>query len=91
MPETLSTMRSRIDKIDQELIEVLAKRFAVAKKVGQYKTKHQLPAQRKTRESALRLQRKNWAKEHGLSENLVKDIFCLIIEKVVQDNAKKTK
>ncbi|MEK7173013.1 MAG: chorismate mutase [Patescibacteria group bacterium] len=91
MPETLSEMRSQIDKIDQGLIEILAKRFGVAKKVGQYKTKHQLPAQDKIRERTMLLQRKNWAKKYGLSENLVENIFCLIIKKVVQDNAKKTK
>jgi len=91
MPESLSEMRSQIDKIDQELIKVLAERFSVAKKVGQYKTNHQLPAQDKTRERAMLLQRKNWAKQYGLLEGLVKDIFCLIIKKVVKDNAQDAK
>ena len=88
MPESLQKMRSQIDKIDQELIEVLARRFSVAKKVGQYKTKHQLPAQDKARERQMLLQRKDWAKKYGLSPSLVKNIFCLIIEKVAKDNAK---
>jgi len=79
-------MRSQIDKIDKELIEVLAKRFVVAKKVGQYKAKHQLPAQDKARERQMLLRRKDWAKQYGLSEGLVKNIFCLIIKKVVKDN-----
>ncbi|OIO50405.1 MAG: hypothetical protein AUJ36_00325 [Parcubacteria group bacterium CG1_02_41_26] len=91
MSDSLSEMRSRIDKIDQGIIEILAKRFSVAKKVGQYKTNHQLPAQDKTRERAMLLQRKNWAKQYGLSEGLVKDIFCLIIKKVVKDNAQDAK
>ncbi|MDO8524626.1 MAG: chorismate mutase [bacterium] len=88
MPESLQKMRSQIDKIDQELIKVLAKRFIVTKKVGQHKIDNQLSAQDKTRERAMFLQRKSWAKENGLSENLVKDIFSLIIKKVVKDNAK---
>jgi len=91
MPESLQKMRSKIDKIDQELTKILAKRFAVAKKVGQYKAKHQLPSQDKTRERQMFLQRKDWAKQYGLSPILVENIFRLIIKKVVKDNAKKTK
>jgi chorismate mutase len=41
---SLDDLRKKIDTIDIAIIELLAKRFAVVKKIGEYKKLHTLPA-----------------------------------------------
>ena len=37
--ESLKKLRQQIDKLDRQLLEILAGRFAVTKQVGKYKKK----------------------------------------------------
>ena len=41
--ESLSEMRSRIDALDNELLEILAKRMEVSREIGEYKLSHGIP------------------------------------------------
>ena len=36
-------LRQQIDQIDNELLEVLAKRMRVSREIGQYKKEHRMP------------------------------------------------
>ncbi len=82
----LQNLRQQIDKTDKQLLKVLAKRFALTKKVGEYKKEHDLKPQDRKRERQIFIQRKKWAKELGLDSVLVTRIFRLIIRKVCQNH-----
>ena len=41
--ESLSELRSQIDKIDDELLELLVRRMRVSRDIGQYKKEHNMP------------------------------------------------
>ena len=41
--ENLDTLREKIDKIDKEMISLFEKRMYVAKQIGEYKIKNNLP------------------------------------------------
>ena len=43
--ESLSELRSQIDKIDDELLELLVRRMRVSRDIGQYKKEHNMPIQ----------------------------------------------
>lgn len=41
--ENLSLLRQQLDKIDTELLDILARRFEVAREIGRYKKLHRMP------------------------------------------------
>ena len=86
--ENLKDLRSQINKVDKELIKILAKRFALTKKVGSLKKKHNLKAQDKKREFDIFKQRKIWAKKENLNPSLVEKILKLIIKEVRRNHQK---
>ncbi len=85
----LKKLRQQIDKTDKKLLKVLAERFVLTEKVGQYKKEHQLKAEDKDREKQVFAQRKLWAEELEIDVSLVKKLFQLIIKKVCQDHKSK--
>ncbi|MCK4782043.1 chorismate mutase [Candidatus Parcubacteria bacterium] len=84
--EELKDLRQQIDKTDKQLFKVLAKRFALTQKVGEYKNKYNLKPQDKKREKQVFTQREEWAKEFELDSVLAKGLFKLIIKKVCQNH-----
>ncbi|MFA6253789.1 MAG: chorismate mutase [Candidatus Paceibacterota bacterium] len=74
----LDELRQEIDQLDHQLIETLAKRLAVVAKIGQLKKAQDLPALDAGRWQAVLGQRAEWAKELGIDESLVKQIWELI-------------
>lgn len=72
---TLKKLRQQIDKTDRKILEVLAKRFAITQKVGQYKKKHQLRAKDPKREKEIFRQREKWAKELGFEPTFIKNFL----------------
>ena len=75
----LKKYRKSIDNLDSQLLKVLAKRFKVTQKVGEYKAKHNLSATDKKREKELLLDRRSLAKKLGIDQNLASQLFKSII------------
>ena len=77
--EALKDLRARIDELDDEILDLIQKRAAVALEIGQVKERHALPVMDRTREKAVldRLM----AKPQGrpLPGPAVRDIFSAII------------
>jgi len=84
----LTKLREKIDTTDEDLMKVLAKRFAVTKMVGEYKKTHNLKACAKNREEQVFKQRTIWAKEHHLNPILIKQLFATIIKEVRKNHRK---
>lgn len=76
--EKLSTLRNEIDKIDQQILELINLRAKVAQEVGEVKKKHNLPIFVPSREKEIfdRLERVN---PGPLSNEVIKHIFKEII------------
>ncbi|MCD6284257.1 chorismate mutase [bacterium] len=81
-PKTIKKLREQIDEIDKKLLRILAERFRVTQRVGEYKKRHKLPALDKKREKEIFQKRELLAKKLNLDPLLVKQIFTLIIENV---------
>lgn len=76
----LTDFRNQIDQIDDQLIELLAKRFEVVKQVGIYKKEHNLPPLQPARWQEVLAKRSHKALEYQLDSQFVVDIWNRIHE-----------
>ena len=83
---SLESLRVEIDECDKQIIEVLARRFEAARRIGVYKAVHNLPVLDEAREAELLLDRKRQASAAG--NYSIEDIFKLILEQSRQIQAK---
>ena len=74
----LQELRSRIDSIDDELLNLLAQRSEISSKIGIVKKEHNLTVLQLDRWNSILSNHIEKGKSIGLNENLVKDIFELI-------------
>lgn len=87
--ENLKDLRKQIDKVNQKLIRVLAERFRITQKIGEYKRKHNLPPLDKEREKQILEKNRILAEKLGLDPELVEQIFKLIFKKVRKNHKKQ--
>lgn len=80
----LDMLRSRIDAIDSELLEMLSSRVAIVKEIGRYKKENNVTALQINRWSQLMDNRVNIGKKLELNETFVKILFQLIHEDSVR-------
>lgn len=84
--ETLGDLRSQIDKVDQSIIELLADRMQIIRKIGDQKRLDRVKDTSRQNEITQRLM--NLAAERQLPPDLVKRIYPLIFEYAVQSQIK---
>lgn len=78
--EGLRVWRAEIDRLDNALLDLLAKRMSLVKEIGAYKDKNNLCILQPSRYRELMAQRATLGQELGLDEVLVHDLFSLIHE-----------
>lgn len=83
-PDELNQLRNEIDKIDSELVELLARRAKITTKVGQYKSLVGLPIYVPEREAELIAKRREEAESKNVSPVLVEDLLRRIIRESYQ-------
>lgn len=85
--ERLAELRAQIDSLDEELLQLLAKRLNVVHKIGEVKQQHGLPIYVPQRESEMLQKKREAATQLGLSPNLIEDILRRIMrESYVSEN-----
>jgi chorismate mutase / prephenate dehydrogenase len=71
----LDQLRAEIDRLDQQLVEVLAQRQRVVQRVTEVKQQHDLPTFHPAREENLISTRRAQAAQAGLDPDFVEDLF----------------
>ncbi len=79
-------LRDRIDTLDAQLIDLLARRFAVTREVGALKLREQLPPIDPAREATQTLRIRNLALLHGIAPALAEQVFRLVVDAVVEEH-----
>ena len=74
----IEDLRKEIDKLDSELVKLLAKRMDLSVQIGREKKAAGTEIHQKTREMAVLDSAKLLANSLGLSESLVTDIYAII-------------
>jgi len=85
----LKKLRKEIDKIDAELVKILAKRFKIVRQIRKYKKINKLPLIDEKRENYILETKIRLAQRLKLDSDLVKNIFMLIFKKTKEKTNKK--
>ncbi|MCQ9120786.1 bifunctional chorismate mutase/prephenate dehydrogenase [Rodentibacter pneumotropicus] len=73
--EALKDLRSEIDSLDRELIQLFSKRLKLVSQVGKVKHQHGLPIYAPDREIAMLQARRLEAEKAGISPDLIEDVL----------------
>ncbi|RTL11654.1 MAG: hypothetical protein EKK54_06860 [Neisseriaceae bacterium] len=76
----IELLRKQILEVDAEIIALVALRQQISKKIGEYKKEHNLPVLDTAREALLHEFHGMKSVEHGISPELVTNVFNLLIE-----------
>ncbi|MDR0413509.1 MAG: bifunctional 3-deoxy-7-phosphoheptulonate synthase/chorismate mutase type II [Dysgonamonadaceae bacterium] len=82
--ENLTELRQQIDRIDHELLAILAKRMRVSREIGQYKKEHNMPVLQTGRYDEILDRRVNGAREMGMDGAFMKTILEAIHEESIR-------
>jgi chorismate mutase len=85
--QELAWLRAEIDELDDQLWETIARRMEVSERIGEWKKEHGVQALQPQRYAEIIAQRKEWAEQKGLSEELVQNLF----DAIHQESLKKQK
>ena len=77
---SLEELRAEIESIDQEIVELIARRTYVAETIADVKAEHDLPTTDEGQEDAVMERAGKNAEQFDLDSNLVKTVFRLLIE-----------
>lgn len=76
----LETFRQEIDAVDCQIIEALAKRFEIAKRVADFKKQQGIPMMQPDRVEAVKQRRRELGMQQGLDGEFMVALYSLIIQ-----------
>ena len=82
--ENLTELRSQIDLIDNDLLDLISKRMRVSREIGTYKKEHNMPILQSARYEEILSKRIFQAKSMGMSEDFMKTVLVAIHEESVR-------
>ncbi len=82
--DTLTSLRKDIDELDNELIDLLAKRMRISRKIGEYKKEHDMAIVQTRRYSEILDKRGAQGTLKGIESDCIKNIFEHIHEESVR-------
>ena len=82
--ESLAQLRRQIDQLDNELVEVLAKRMNISREIGAYKKNHNMPVVQPNRYGDIMNTRVKAASTAGIDEDFMRKILSTIHEESVR-------
>jgi 4-amino-4-deoxychorismate mutase len=77
--EVLSALRSQLDELDTQIIDLLSRRIAVCREVAESKARHQIPMLQQQRIDSVKQRVTTLAAQKGLNERFVATLYDLII------------
>jgi len=81
---TLEELRMQIDKLDDEVLQLMEQRMSVSEKIGTFKKEHNVTILQTNRWNELLKKRINIGLSKGLSEVFVQKIYSAIHEESIQ-------
>jgi prephenate dehydrogenase len=84
-PESLARprkhdLRNMIDRYDKQLLTALGHRIEIARRIGKLKMHQAAPVVDPDRERRLMLQRREWGKSLGLPDEMIEELFAVILK-----------
>ncbi|WP_290541318.1 bifunctional 3-deoxy-7-phosphoheptulonate synthase/chorismate mutase type II [Alistipes sp.] len=82
--ESLTELRSQIDRIDDQLLELLTRRMRVSRDIGQYKKEHNMPILQTQRYEELLARRADQAEQMGMDREFMRTVLQAIHEESIR-------
>ena len=82
--ESLTALRRQIDGLDNDLLELLAKRMRVSQEIGTYKKEHNMPILQAQRYDEILKDRIAQAEKMGMSSEFMKTVLIAIHEESIR-------
>ena len=82
--ESLTELRSQIDKLDDQLLELLSRRMRVSCDIGQYKKEHNMPVLQTQRYEELLARRAGQAGQMGMDREFMRTVLQAIHEESIR-------
>ena len=82
--ESLTALRRQIDVLDNDLLELLAKRMRVSQEIGTYKKEHNMPILQAQRYDEILKDRITQAEKMGMSDEFMKTVLMAIHEESIR-------
>jgi len=85
MPDSLTRprkhdLRSMVDRYDKQILSALGHRIDAVRKIGKIKMRQATPVVDPDRERRMMVQRQEWGKSLGLPQDLVDELFAVIMK-----------
>ena len=82
--ENLNELRRQIDELDNQLLDLLAKRMRVSREIGQYKKEHDMPVLQTARYDEILSKRVGQAQDMDMDGEFMKTILAAIHEESIR-------
>ncbi|MCM1349160.1 MAG: bifunctional 3-deoxy-7-phosphoheptulonate synthase/chorismate mutase type II [Firmicutes bacterium] len=82
--ESLSMLRQKIDRLDNELLEILAKRMNVSREIGRYKQEHKMSVVQAGRYNDVMRSRVKLGEEMGMGADFLRTVLLAIHDESVR-------
>lgn len=82
--DSLVSLRRQIDQLDNELLDILAKRMNISREIGEYKQAHNMPVVQAGRYGDIMTSRIMAARSMGMSEEFMRSVLSAIHEESVR-------
>jgi chorismate mutase len=82
--EDLSVLRSQIDELDNEILQVLSKRMRISREIGMYKKEHGMPVLQTHRYDEILKDRSSQAEKMEMSSDFMRKVLEAIHEESVR-------
>jgi len=84
---SIEDVRSEIDKLDQEIISLLGKRFLYVKEIMKFKSNNEEIYARERYNQVIK-SRRELASKHGLSPDIIERVYTLLISYFIEEEQK---
>ena len=86
VPDELLALREQIDSIDEDMLDLLARRFKVTARVGELKAEVGLDSMDSVREQEKLERLRSLAQDKSLNSELILDLFQTLFDEVVKNH-----
>lgn len=76
----LAGFRQQIDGIDEEIVDALARRLDLCRRVAEFKRQHEIPMMQPHRVEEVKRRAAQLGARHGLAASFMFDLYSLIID-----------
>jgi chorismate mutase len=77
--QRLAGFRTKLDGIDEELVRLLGRRYAICREIADFKKAHRIPMMQSGRVEAVKARAAEIARANGVDPSFIRELYDLVI------------